>query len=324
MKQYHNLLSDIRNTGELKPAARAGMPNTLALFGTQTRYKIDEDGFPLLTTKRVSFKNIKTELIWFLDGNTNVDFLLKNKNGIWLDDVYRGYINKMRLDPQNNMMSKEGYREMVLTNEEFADDYGSLGETYGFQWRNFAGEIDQILNVIHSLKTQPFGRRHIVTAWDPRVVDKLTLPPCHPFFQFGVRKGVNKAYKLDCHFFMRSVDTFLGMPYNIASYALLTAIIAKIVDMEVGHVILSASDTHIYDNHYEAVDEILTRDSELYALPTLNLSGPFDCVNMYWGERSKMFALDSFITDIKSDLNCIEVKGYKSYPELKAPLSVGL
>lgn len=329
MEQYHNLLNRILTTGELKEAARAGMPNTIALFGTQERYDLSI-GFPLQTTKKVSLNNIKTELMWFLNGNTNVDYLLKNKNGIWLDDAYRGYCNKrakefplLNFGEAVQLPTKDEFRNMILTDPEFADNYGDLGSTYGFQWRHFAGQVDQIANVIHSLKTQPYGRRHIITAWDPTVVDGLVLPPCHPFVQFNVRKGSEKRYKLDCSFYMRSVDTFLGMPYNIASYALLTHYIAKILDYEVGEVILSAGDTHVYDNQLIEAKELLTRDPNLYALPQLQLSGPFDYIGMYYsGDK---FALDIFLQELTDDLhNAVKVVGYQSYPELRAPLSVGV
>lgn len=317
----------VLTTGELKQAARPGMPNTIALFGTQERYDLTK-GFPLLTTKKVSLNNIKTELQWFLNGDTNVDYLLTNKNKIWLDDAYRGYQNKLKTEaPESTILtpySKDVYRELILNDAFFADQYGDLGSTYGFQWRHFAGKVDQIDKVIHSLKNNPFGRRHIVTAWDPTVVEDLTLPPCHPFFQFNVRKGVDKQYKLDCSFYMRSVDTFLGMPYNIASYALLTHYIAAILDYEVGEVILSAGDTHIYDNQLDEVNIILTRDPDRYPLPKLQLSGPFDNVKDYWNDSNTFFHLEAFLADLTLYLKySVIVVGYESYPELKATLSVG-
>ena len=351
MKQYHNLLNEITTSGTLKDPARPGMPPTIAIFGAMLKFDLSKGDFPLLTTKKVSYKNILTELMWFLKGDTNVTYLLKNKCDIWLDDTYRGYLNKLAKTGGVTPFDKETFANELLSSEHFSDEYGDLGPTYGYQWRNFGQEVDQIKKLIDGLIKSPTSRRHIITAWDPTVVDSLVLPPCHPFVQFNtikltmeertqlfynqggsVYKTLDDEYldiweiprfKLDCLFYMRSVDTFLGLPYNIASYATLLNVIAKIVGMEVGELVFTAGDVHIYQTHTEQVALQLTRDVNNFKLPSLALSGVFDEVQTYFKDEG--FELDRFLKDLDKDLyGQIEIKNYQSFPYIKAPLSVGI
>ena len=228
MKQYLDLLRNILENGEKKDD-RTGV-GTISLFGTQTRYNLN-DGFPLLTTKKVHLKSIIHELLWFLKGDTNIKYLQDNGVRIW---------------------------------NEWADENGDLGPVYGKQWRNFNG-VDQITNVINTLKTNPNSRRIIVSAWNPQDVDKMALPPCHTMFQFFV---INN--KLSCQLYQRSADCFLGVPFNIASYALLTMMVAQVCDLELGDFVHTTGDTHIYLNHLEQVNLQLTR--EPYPLPKMKIN----------------------------------------------------
>ena len=228
MKQYLDLLRNILENGE-KKEDRTGV-GTISLFGTQTRYNLN-DGFPLLTTKKVHLKSIIHELLWFLRGDTNIKYLQDNGVRIW---------------------------------NEWADENGDLGPVYGKQWRNFNG-VDQITNIINTLKTNPNSRRIIVSAWNPQDVDKMALPPCHTMFQFFV---INN--KLSCQLYQRSADCFLGVPFNIASYALLTMMVAQVCDLELGDFVHTTGDTHIYLNHLEQVNLQLTR--EPYPLPKMKIN----------------------------------------------------
>ena len=219
---YLNLLDDCLTNGDRREGRNGG---TRSLFGRQIRFNL-ADGFPLLTTKRVFFKAIVVELLWFLRGDTNIEYLHDYGVTIW---------------------------------DEWADAEGNLGPVYGKQWRDWFDRfcsqgIDQITQVINSLKTDPYGRRHIVTAWNPADIPDMALPPCHCLFQFYVSQG-----RLSCHLYQRSADIFLGVPFNIASYALLTHIIAREVGLDVGELVISFGDVHLYENHVEAATEQLTR-----------------------------------------------------------------
>ncbi len=242
MRQYLNLLQDVISNGELRPT-RAKLLSTennvsaYSVFGRQARFDLRE-GFPLLTTKKVSFRSIAVELLWFLRGETNIEYLKHHGVSIW-----------------NEWVNKEG----------------DLGPVYGHQWRRWGSTeeivadrqfgsvvgkpgIDQISQVIESLKKDPYGRRHIVSAWNVADLPKMALPPCHLLFQFYVSKG-----QLSCHMYQRSADVFLGVPYNVASYALLTHIIAQVTGYSVGELIISFGDLHLYENHIPAAQEQLTR-----------------------------------------------------------------
>ena len=223
MKQYLDLLRRIRETGT-KKADRTGT-GTQSVFGHQMRFDLS-DGFPLLTTKKLHLKSIIYELLWFIAGDTNVKYLQEHGVRIW---------------------------------NEWADENGDLGPVYGHQWRSWptpdGGTIDQLSNVINQIKNSPDSRRMIVSAWNVAEVDKMALPPCHTMFQFYVADG-----KLSCQLYQRSADVFLGVPFNIASYALLTMMIAQVCGLQPGEFIHTTGDTHIYTNHFEQVELQLTRE----------------------------------------------------------------
>jgi len=223
MKQYHDLLTHILENGAQK-GDRTGT-GTLSVFGYQMRYDLQQ-GFPVLTTKKLHLRSIIVELLWFLQGDTNIKYLKDNQVSIW---------------------------------DEWADANGDLGPVYGHQWRSWpdgnGGTIDQITKLIEQIKTNPNSRRLLVSAWNVADVDQMALPPCHTMFQFYVADG-----KLSCQLYQRSADTFLGVPFNIASYALLTMMIAQVCDLQAGEFIHTLGDAHLYNNHIEQAQLQLTRD----------------------------------------------------------------
>ena len=233
MKQYHKLLKHILDKGTQK-GDRTGT-GTISAFGYQMRFDLNE-GFPMVTTKKLHLKSIIHELIWFLQGNTNVKYLKDNGVRIW---------------------------------DEWADESGNLGPVYGHQWRSWptpnGDAVDQITTLVDQIKNNPNSRRHIVSAWNVADIENMALPPCHCLFQFYVAEG-----KLSCQLYQRSADTFLGVPFNIASYALLTMMMAQVCDLEVGEFIHTFGDVHLYNNHLEQVDLQLNRD--LRSLPTMKLN----------------------------------------------------
>ena len=233
MKQYHDLLHHILETGT-KKEDRTGT-GTISVFGYQMRFDLSK-GFPVVTTKKLHLRSIIIELLWFLQGDTNIKFLTDNKCNIW---------------------------------NEWADENGNLGPVYGHQWRswpaNDGGTIDQITNLINQIKQNPDSRRLIVSAWNVADVDHMALPPCHTLFQFYVANG-----KLSCQLYQRSADTFLGVPFNIASYALLTMMVAQVCDLEVGDFVHTFGDAHLYSNHIEQANLQLSR--ELRPLPTMKIN----------------------------------------------------
>lgn len=298
MRQYHELLQTILDLGNDR-GDRTGT-GTRSCFGLQFRHNLAE-GFPLLTTKKLPWKAIVVELLWFLKGDTNIKYLLENDVHIWTDDAYRMYKRK------GGMALKEQFEADILGNPDFAKQFGDLGPVYGKQWRQWdvnpmgessAYSIDQIKNVIESIKSNPEGRRHIVTAWNPAEVDSMALPPCHCLFQFYVNDG-----KLSCHLYQRSADVFLGVPFNIASYALLTHIIAHQCGLGVGDLVISFGDVHIYNNHRDQVAEQLSREPR--PLPMLLIEGRFQQIDQY--------EFDDFI-----------LHGYDPHPAIKGELSVGV
>jgi len=264
LKNYLDLLQDILDTGVHK-GDRTGT-GTQSVFGRQLRYDLSE-GFPLVTTKRIHLKSVIHELLWFLSGDTNISYLKENGVKIW---------------------------------DDWADENGDLGPVYGSQWRTWEApngeKIDQIAAVIDSIKNNPDSRRHLVSAWNVAEINNMKLPPCHFAFQFYVAEG-----KLSCMLTMRSVDTFLGLPFNIASYALLTHMIAQQCDLEVGEFIWSGGDVHIYSNHVEQVKTQLER--EPYALPKLVIKRKPDSIFDY--------TFDDF-----------EFENYQHHPGIKAPIAV--
>lgn len=233
MKQYHDLLNHILENGVQK-GDRTGT-GTISTFGYQMRYDLNK-GFPALTTKKLHLRSIIVELLWFLRGDTNIKYLKDNKVSIW---------------------------------DEWADAEGNLGPVYGHQWRSWpkgdGTTIDQISNLIQQIKTNPNSRRLLVSAWNVADVDQMALPPCHTMFQFYVAEG-----KLSCQLYQRSADTFLGVPFNIASYALLTMMIAQVCDLEYGEFIHTLGDAHLYNNHIEQANLQLTRDFR--PLPTMKIN----------------------------------------------------
>ncbi|MGX7351378.1 thymidylate synthase [Enterococcus canis] len=289
---------------------------TRSLFGYQMRFDLAE-GFPLLTTKRVPFGLIKSELLWFIKGDTNIRYLLQHNNHIWDEWAFERYIQSS--DYQGPDMTDFGHRSLtdaafnevyqkemqdfcqrILDDEEFAAQYGELGNIYGSQWRHWETKdgsfIDQLQNVIDMIKTTPDSRRLIVSAWNPEDVPSMALPPCHTLFQFYVNEG-----KLSCQLYQRSADVFLGVPFNIASYALLTHLIAHETGLEVGEFVHTLGDAHLYNNHIQQMEEQLARTPR--ALPTLVLNQ----------EKTSIFDFD--MEDIK-------VENYDPYPTIKAPIAV--
>lgn len=264
MRAYHDLLDHVLNTGATR-MDRTGT-GTRSVFGYQMRFDL-ADGFPLVTTKKLHLRSIIHELLWFLAGDTNIGYLKDNKVSIW---------------------------------DEWADETGELGPVYGKQWRSWAApsgqSIDQIAKLLDGLKRNPESRRHIVSAWNPADVDEMALPPCHCLFQFYVADG-----KLSCQLYQRSADIFLGVPFNIASYALMTHMIAQVVGLKVGDFVHTFGDAHLYLNHIEQAELQLSRASRI--LPTLKL--------------------DPTVTDLFSfRYDHIAIEGYDPHPAIKAPIAV--
>ncbi|MDN4166653.1 thymidylate synthase [Cytophagales bacterium LB-30] len=264
MKQYHDLMQHILSHG-VKKEDRTGT-GTLSVFGYQMRFNLAE-GFPLVTTKKLHIKSILHELLWFLQGSTNISYLKENGVSIW---------------------------------DEWADERGNLGPIYGYQWRSWpkpdGGHIDQIQEVINQIKNSPDSRRLIVSAWNVADIPHMALPPCHAFFQFYVAQG-----KLSCQLYQRSADVFLGVPFNIASYALLVHMVAQQCDLEVGEFVWTGGDTHLYTNHMEQVDLQLSRSP--YPLPQLKIKRKPESIFEY--------TFDDF-----------EIVNYQCHPAIKAPVAV--
>ena len=250
MQQYLNLLKHILDTGSDNRKNRT-IVDTISTFGYQNRYDISEY-FPLLTTKKVYFKGIVAELLWFIKGDTNIKYLVDNDCNIWNEWPYETF---KKSSDYNGETIKE-FALKIKTDPEFAQKHGNLGPVYGKQWRDFNG-FDQLKWVINEIKTNPNSRRLIVSAWNPNDVNKMALPPCHSLFQFYVNDG-----KLSCQLYQRSADAFLGVPFNIASYSLLTYIIAAYTGLKPGEFIHTFGDLHIYKNHIEQVNEQLTRKTK--------------------------------------------------------------
>ena len=265
MKQYIDLCNYILNNG-VKKDDRTGT-GTISVFGYQMRFNLGE-GFPLLTTKKVHLKSIIHELLWFISGSTNIKYLVDNDVRIWNDWPYDLY--KKSPDFQGEII--EEFAAKIKESDEFAKKYGNLGPVYGKQWRDFNG-VDQLSNLIEQIKTNPNSRRLIISAWNPAEVDKMALPPCHSFMQFYVAEG-----KLSCQLYQRSADVFLGVPFNIASYALFTMMIAQVCGLEPGDFVHTLGDAHIYLNHLDQVNKQIKRS--LRPLPKMvinpNVKSIFD------------------------------------------------
>jgi len=296
MKQYLDLLATIRRDGVVR-GDRTGT-GTKGIFGYQMRFNLAE-GFPLLTTKRVFMKGIIHELLWFLRGDTNIKYLVDNGVHIWDSDAFR-YYNELCV--KHGVLPVDLDTFLAATGVESPIEgyrFGDLNHVYGYQWRSWpkaSGQsIDQIQNVINTLKTNPTSRRMIVSAWNVADVEDMALPPCHTMFQFFVAEG-----KLSCQLYQRSADCFLGVPFNIASYALLTMMIAKECGLELGDFVHTLGDAHLYLNHLEQADEQLSREPR--KLPIMKLNPDVKSIFDY---RYEDFTLE----------------GYDPHPAIKAPLS---
>ena len=389
---YQNLLQDILDNGVKKETRNGG---TISVFGRQIRHKMSE-GFPLLTTKKMAWKTMVTELLWFLRGDTNIKFLVDNGCHIWDLDAYKNYTNyplatihdhhtnilyqnrdkgwcmlngrSMTSPHPTRHLSQEEFIDKIKTDDEFAKKWGELGPVYGKQWRQWSsgsledkhgfGKIDQIANLINNLKTNPDSRRLMVSAWNPADLPNQVLPPCHYGFQVYTRElssqerkdiydkssyakdifptdenGWNSLFDnlniptraISLMFNMRSVDTFLGLPFNIASYGLLLEIIAKAVNMIPDELIGNLGDVHLYSNHIEQAKEQLTRQP--HVLPTLNINtewwpteggecgiGPIDAVAVFNAFNDNNFCRCLLEEDL-------QLSNYQSHPTIKAPLS---
>jgi thymidylate synthase len=264
MKQYHELLQHLLDHG-VKKEDRTGT-GTYSVFGHQMRFNLAE-GFPLMTTKKLHTRSIFIELLWFLKGDTNIAYLKENGVSIW---------------------------------DEWADENGNLGPVYGYQWRSWpntdGSSTDQIVNLVNGLKNNPNSRRHIVSAWNPSFIEDMALPPCHCLFQFYVAEG-----KLSCQLYQRSCDTFLGVPFNIASYALLVHMIAQVCDLEVGDFVWTGGDVHLYSNHVDQAKLQLTREHR--TLPTLKLNP----------NVKDLFAFT---------MDDISIENYDPHPHIKAAVAI--
>jgi thymidylate synthase len=336
-KAYQALLQDILDNGvEKQDRTKTG---TISVFGRQIRHKMSE-GYPLLTTKKMAFKTMVTELLWFLRGDTNIKYLVDNGCHIWDGDAYKNYM-KMYVNSNITPPTIEEFINKIKTDDGFAQMWGELGPIYGEQWRSWEGlnsNTDQIKNLINDLKTNPDSRRLMVNAWNVGEMDQMVLPPCHYGFQVYTRElGVDERNKIFAsrspndpsprisEFYdrnnipkraislmwnQRSVDTFLGLPFNIASYGLLLEIIAKEVNMVPDELIGNLGDVHLYSNHIEQAKEQIGR--EPYPIPTL-----------------KHMKTDEFYKSLSEDISLFthlnptdfQVENYQSHPSIKAPLS---
>jgi len=301
MKQYLDLIKQIRDHG-IKKEDRTGT-GTQSIFGHQMRFDLSQ-GFPLVTTKKVHLKSILHELLWFIRGDTNIRYLVENGVGIWNDWPYQSWLRETDQEAAYPMYSPEWKAKMkefiqrIKDDDEFARQYGDLGPVYGHQWRNFEG-VDQLAQVVDEIKANPDSRRLIVSAWNPKdipVMVKSGLPPCHSLFQFYVTEG-----RLSCQLYQRSADVFLGVPFNIASHAILTLMIAQVSGLEPGDFVHTFGDAHLYSNHMDQVEELLSRDC--LPLPTMAINPAVD--NLF------DFVFEDF-----------ELLDYEPHPHIKAAVSL--
>lgn len=290
MEQYKQLCKEVLEKGKFK-SDRTGT-GTISLFGAQKRYNLNE-GFPLLTTKKVYFKGVLVELLWLISGETNIQPLVKQNVHIWDEWPFEKY---RKSDEYQNETIKE-FASKVATDDEFAKKWGDLGPVYGKQWRDFFG-TDQIKKLEHDLRTNKFSRRLIVSAWNPSQVEDMALPPCHAFFQFYV----DEDNRLSCQLYQRSADIFLGVPFNIASYSTLTMMLAQVCGLKLGDFVHTIGDAHIYVNHIDQINLQLSRDCK--QLPTLKILN----------KDAKS------ITDFKYE--DFELVGYDPHPAIKGVVAV--
>ncbi len=292
MRQYHELMDRVLREGADK-SDRTGT-GTRSVFGHQMRFDL-ADGFPMVTTKKLHLKSILHELIWFISGDTNIRYLCQNGVRIWDDWPFATYSKSADYDG----IGMKEFAARIAADADFAATWGNLGPVYGYQWRFWPGPngpVDQLREVLEGIRRNPDGRRHIVSAWNPGYIDQMALPPCHAFFQFYVVDG-----KLSCQLYQRSADIFLGVPFNIASYALLSHMMAQDLGLGVGDFVHTLGDAHIYSNHLEQVQLQLSREPR--ALPTLNLN-------------PSVKSLFDFRYDD------VELVGYDPHPHIPAPVAV--
>ena len=249
MKEYLKMAEDILNNGDYKDDRTN--TGTYSIFGYQSKYDLSE-GFPLLTTKKVHLKSIIIELLWFINGDTNIKYLVDNNVNIWNEWPYKEYT----LSSDYNNESQKEFIEKIKTDDEFANKYGNLGPVYGKQWRDFLG-VDQLSKVINDIINNPNSRRLIISAWNPAEVDSMVLPPCHAFIQFYVNNG-----ELSLQLYQRSADVFLGVPFNIASYSLLLMMVAQVTNLKPKNFVHTIGDAHIYSNHVDQIKLQLSRDTK--------------------------------------------------------------
>ncbi len=306
-ESYLDLLEYIMLNGATK-TDRTGT-GTKSVFGYQMRFNL-EDGFPLLTTKKLAWKMIAHELIWFLRGDTNLRYLADNNVHIWDDWPFKAYLrrNNLQIPAANTPEWESGiaaFIERIRTDDAFAREYGDLGPIYGYQWRHWntldGGHIDQIADILHQLTHSPDSRRMLVSAWNVAELDNMNkagLSPCHCLFQFYVADG-----KLSCQLYQRSCDTFLGVPFNIASYALLTMMIAQVTGLGLGEFIWTGGDVHLYSNHLEQAKTQLSRRSDIRPLPKMTINPNV--------KNLEDFTIEDF-----------ELTGYDPLPRIPAPIAV--
>ncbi|MEZ5480858.1 MAG: thymidylate synthase [Porticoccaceae bacterium] len=301
MKQYLDFMRHVRDYGTLKED-RTGT-GTVSVFGYQMRFDLAA-GFPLVTTKKVHLKSIIHELLWFVRGDTNIRYLVANGVNIWNDWPFQSWLRQTGQEAEYPMYSlewKSGMKEFVqriIEDEAFAREFGELGPVYGRQWRDFEG-VDQLRQVVEDIRTNPDSRRLIVSAWNPKDIPQMVksgLPPCHSLFQFYVSEG-----RLSCQLYQRSADIFLGVPFNIASYALLTLMIAQVTGLQPGEFVHTFGDAHLYSNHMSQIEEQLSR--ELLPLPVMKINPAV----------KDLFAFQ---------FEDFELVDYQSHPAIPAPVAV--
>ena len=292
MRQYHELMERVLREGSDK-SDRTGT-GTRSVFGHQMRFDLAE-GFPMITTKKLHLKSILHELIWFISGDTNIRYLCQNGVRIWDDWPFATYSKSAEYDG----IDMKEFAARIAADADFAAKWGDLGPVYGYQWRFWPGPngpVDQLRDVLEGIRSNPDGRRHIVSAWNPGYIDQMALPPCHAFFQFYVVEG-----RLSCQLYQRSADIFLGVPFNIASYALLIHMMAQDLGLQVGDFVHSLGDAHIYSNHTDQVRLQLSRD--LRPLPTHSLNPNVKSLFDFRYED-------------------VELVGYDPHPHIPAPVAV--
>jgi thymidylate synthase len=305
MRQYLDLLEDIKKNG-IRKTNRTGT-DQIGVFGRQIRFDLSQ-GFPAMTTKKLFMRGIIHELIWFLKGSTNIKYLVDNDVHIWDEWPYRHYLMEQGKDVPGSDSREwsDGIKEFtqqIKTDGEFAVKWGELGPVYGYQWRSWPApdgrHIDQIARALELIKNNPDSRRIIVSAWNTADIDEMSkagIPPCHLLFQFYVAEG-----KLSCQMYQRSADTFLGVPFNIASYSLLTMMMAQVAGLKPGDFVHTFGDTHLYVNHLEQADEQLSRQPR--DLPTMKINPSVKSIDD--------FKFEDF-----------ELVGYDPHPAIKAPIAV--